>query len=381
MGLLVSTRAAVLGCSTGEADRTYLMLRAAFRSLKGTLRMGRSPRMMAGTSPRFGRCSTGGRPRAGICGLIAILSMNRTSRIPKKMAPVWRPRRKRCQRLPLGSWTSKERWLSGTGVGWVLDSIVESCGASFRVRVLTAGCAMVGIGVKTGCRIALAGLECILHSTDCIPDRPNFSGSPTARPCGRRSLRRRNRPISECPTIRPERVGRFPQRRLWTTLRVSFVHETSLVGRDYARSTRMKRMRRQLLPLVALAELRSPTTLRHGYRGIDGDAHSELRQGRRFGQVSRFANTVPQWASARVLQVMMRPLGRVTWARRTKNEPTPSRSKTRISSSMTFLCEWAYSWPEAGEMPLTADEVLETLVEYERNRSTPGVPSMFCISA
>lgn len=46
-----------------------------------------------------------------------------------------------------------------------------------------------------------------------------------------------------------------------------------------------------------------------------------------------------------------------------------------------LLCEWAYSWPEAGEMPLTADEVLETLVEYERNRSTPGVPSMFCIFA
>src|ERR1039457_5679430 len=154
MGLLVSTRAAVLGCSTGEADRTYLMLRAAFRSLKGTLRMGRSPRMMAGTSPRFGRCSTGGRPRAGICGLIAILSTNRTSRIPKKMAPVWRPRRKRCQRLPLGSWKTKERWLSGTaggggvavgkekreggwwgggGGGGFLDSIVESRELAFGV--------------------------------------------------------------------------------------------------------------------------------------------------------------------------------------------------------------------------------------------------------
>ena len=41
------------------------MLPAALRSLKGTLRMGRSPRMMAGTSPRSGMCSTGGRPSAG----------------------------------------------------------------------------------------------------------------------------------------------------------------------------------------------------------------------------------------------------------------------------------------------------------------------------
>ena len=40
MGLLVSTRAAFLGCSTGEAERTYLMLRAALRSLNGTLRSG-----------------------------------------------------------------------------------------------------------------------------------------------------------------------------------------------------------------------------------------------------------------------------------------------------------------------------------------------------
>src|ERR1039457_3316869 len=79
MGLLVSTRAAVLGCSTGEADRTYLMLRAAFRSLKGTLRMVRSPRMMAGTSRRSGMCSTGGRPRAGICGLIALLVSTRAA--------------------------------------------------------------------------------------------------------------------------------------------------------------------------------------------------------------------------------------------------------------------------------------------------------------
>src|ERR1035438_4529612 len=144
MGLLVWTRAAVLGCSTGEADRTYLMLRAALRSLKGTLRMGRSPRMMAGTSRRSGMCSTGGRPKAGICGLIAILSTNRTRRIPKKIAQVWRPRRKRCQRLPLGSWKTKERWVSGTGGWWVLYPIVESRGGGADEN-------------RTGGRASLAG--------------------------------------------------------------------------------------------------------------------------------------------------------------------------------------------------------------------------------
>jgi hypothetical protein len=114
MGLLVSTRAAVLGCSTGDGDRTYLMLRAALRSLKGTLRMGRSPRMMAGTSPRFGHMLDRRQIPARDLRVDRHAQHEQDQQDTEEDGAGLQAAAEARQRLPLGSWKTKERWLSGT---------------------------------------------------------------------------------------------------------------------------------------------------------------------------------------------------------------------------------------------------------------------------